>query len=591
MGGSTTNVTNTGLGDDQFQTLADNQSGISKQIGTASKEAKTYYDGFNTKFAGLDKSVSGLSTSMADQFKNTNDAMAKYNTALGGRFDSVDKANTANFNALKDVQGTANTISKDVTTGFADQGKRFDTLDQATTDLETGINSGFKDQAAAFSDLNTNVRDNRTALEGQLSEGFADTGDALTKAKTDISGQLTNTQANVLGGQQDLSTALNDLSGTNDIYFDTLATGQANLQSGQDEFRTNFDSYVERYGQDTTLANQTRADIQTAQANAADRIREDLGNYAQATATGQANLSGQLGDVANATGNELDRLGSTVEGGFAATSMQSQQAQQNLTTRLGNVKNLLQQTGDNIDAQTKAQYQSLTNSFDAQGNLIANSIDEQGNTINRSMDDQGNLIETKFDQTGQQIGQTNTNVNQLLSNAGQYQQQITQTMAQNQQGLMGQMDQNQTAAMGQYDQLSQKLAGGFQNLNQADVTQARDLARVAAAQTDMDMGMRQNFQQLGDAFDDTGNLIRNSIDAQGNTISRAVDQNGNLLLKSFDVTGREIGNKVININRSLNDLSNMNNVAGANVSMGNLSPAMQGTVPTSGLMSPFSTTR
>ena len=103
--------------------------------------------------------------------------------------------------------------------------------------------------------------------------------------------------------------------------------------------------------------------------------------------------------------------------------------------------------------------------------------------------------------------------------------------------------------------------------------------------------MRQNFQQLGAAFDDNGQLIQNSIDDQGNTISRAVDANGNLLLRSFDATGRSIGDKVVNINRSLSDLGNLTNVAGANVSMGNLSPAMQGAVPTGGFMSPFTTTR
>jgi hypothetical protein len=100
--------------------------------------------------------------------------------------------------------------------------------------------------------------------------------------------------------------------------------------------------------------------------------------------------------------------------------------------------------------------------------------------------------------------------------------------------------------------------------------------------------MRQNFKQLSTAFDETGGLIRNSIDEQGNTISRAVDANGNLLLRSFDATGNEIGNKVININRSLNDLAGLRNVTGANASMGNLSPAMSGATAQDGFASPFS---
>ena len=139
--------------------------------------------------------------------------------------------------------------------------------------------------------------------------------------------------------------------------------------------------------------------------------------------------------------------------------------------------------------------------------------------------------------------------------------------------------------------LQDNVDTGFNNIGAGQITAARDLAKVASTQNDLDMGMRQNFHQLGNAFDDTGALIKSSIDAQGNTITRNMDQQGNLLLRSFDVTGRAIGDKVININRSLTDLQNMQNVQGANASMGNLSPAMSGQVPVSGFASPFATTR
>ena len=142
-----------------------------------------------------------------------------------------------------------------------------------------------------------------------------------------------------------------------------------------------------------------------------------------------------------------------------------------------------------------------------------------------------------------------------------------------------------------FDNASKELSTGFNNIGAGQITAARDLAKVASTQNDLDMGMRQNFHQLGNAFDDTGALIKSSIDAQGNTITRNMDQQGNLLLRSFDVTGRAIGDKVININRSLADLQNMQNVQGANASMGNLSPAMSGQVPVSGFASPFATTR
>ena len=58
-GGDTTNVTNTGLGDDQYQALADNQVGISGQISDSYADATKRYDAFDTRFNTLDSSVSG----------------------------------------------------------------------------------------------------------------------------------------------------------------------------------------------------------------------------------------------------------------------------------------------------------------------------------------------------------------------------------------------------------------------------------------------------------------------------------------------------------------------------------------------------
>ena len=57
-GGDTTNVTNTGLGDDQYQALADNQVGISDQITDVDKNATKRYNQFDTRFGNLDTSIS-----------------------------------------------------------------------------------------------------------------------------------------------------------------------------------------------------------------------------------------------------------------------------------------------------------------------------------------------------------------------------------------------------------------------------------------------------------------------------------------------------------------------------------------------------
>ena len=160
-----------------------------------------------------------------------------------------------------------------------------------------------------------------------------------------------------------------------------------------------------------------------------------------------------------------------------------------------------------------------------------------------------------------------------------------------QQGQEGILSEQRTTSNNAATDLLNSLSSGFDNLDSGQISAARDMAKIASTQSEIDIGMRQNFYQLGNAFDDTGALINQSVDNQGNTIRRAVDESGNLLLRSFDMTGRAIGEKVLNINATLDDLQNIQNMQGASASMGNLTPAMTGQVPTSGFASPFATTR
>lgn len=641
-GGKTTNVTNTGLGDDQFQSLADNQVGISDQITSVGEASSDRYDQLDGRFDGLDTSLSGLSTSMLDQFKNSTDNVNAQFTNMGGRFDSLDTSVGANNQGIGNLQSSVEGVGSDVLSGFATTQDRFDTVDTANQTLQDDMTAGFTDQAQGFSDVQGAMTDNTTNIRDDITSNFQSTNDALASSESNIREDVEASQANVLEGQGGLSADLSDLSATNDTYFDTLSTNQDNMQSNQAGFQTSFDSYVDRYSDDTTLANQTRADTQTMITNSSDAMRDDLGAFAQAAATGQQNLSTQLGDVATGVGEGLMDVAGTVEGGFSDAATEQLTAQENLNTRLGGLKDKLAATGDTLDANSKAQFESLTNSFDAQGNVIANSIDAQGNTINRSMDDQGNLIETKFSATGEQIGQSTTNINDVLTAAentlsgnigtvgtamqqgftaanqattDQFNQlqsgnegimaevgavgqanadqtaQLQTSVNQNAQAAAQQAGTNSQNNMDQFAQLQQSMAGGFQNMDANSINEAKDLAGIAATQSDLDMGMRQNFKQLSTSFDQNGALIANSVDEQGNTLSRAIDQNGNLLLRSFDSTGKALGNKVININQSLNDLSRIKRTPGANISMGNLSPASQGAVPTGGFMSPFTTTQ
>ena len=138
--------------------------------------------------------------------------------------------------------------------------------------------------------------------------------------------------------------------------------------------------------------------------------------------------------------------------------------------------------------------------------------------------------------------------------------------------------------------LESQFAQGLAGLDAGQITQTRDLAKIASSQTDLDMGMRQEFNQLGNAFDDNGKLIENTIDDQGNTIARAMDEQGNLILNSFDSSGQGLGSKTVNIRTVLQNLNNLQSRPGANAAMGNLTPASSSAVPNSGFASPFAST-
>ena len=457
-GGKTTNVTNTGLGDDQYQTLADNQKGISTQISDVDASATKRYDQFDTRFGNLDTSIAGLGSNMLDQFKNSTDNVNTQFTNMGGRFDSLDTSVAANNQGIGNVQSAVEGVGTDVTSGFADTQTRFDQVDTANQNIQDDVTTGFSDQAQGFSDVQGAMTDNTANIRDDITSNFQNTNDALASSEQNIRDDVQTTQANVLQGQGGLAADLSDLSNTNDVYFDTLATNQANLQTGQEGFQTSFDNYVDRYSDDTTLANQTRADIQQAQATGFDTTREAIGTAANQTAEGQQALAQQA--EANS-----GLLSDTMQGGFA-----------------------------------------------------------------RSEDNQQNLSSTFMNESGQ--------------------------------------------------------------IDTALINQTRDLAAVAATQTDLDMGMRQNFQQLSTAFDDQGQLIQNSVDANGNTIMRQMDDSGNLMLRAMDAQGRDVGSKIINVNESVAQLQNLSRQTGANMQMGQLAPAsqMSAPAPSGGFASPFTTT-
>jgi hypothetical protein len=613
-GGGTTNVTNTGLGDEQFTTLTANQDAIATSFDTAQNDASTAYDTLYDRFDTSDQALSALNqlvtanktTGAAERAALAQNQVAGFTQLSEGNQDRFNKLNTS----MTDLGGN-------ITTGFGDQTTRFNTIDDNIAANLTAIEANetaLGNNLTAIGDVQTtaNTIDNNTSgLAGSLSDlstdqtkGFADAADAVTKGFTGVNDNVAGARGDLITGQSGLETDISGLGDSLDTYAGSIIEKQGQMETAADDFRTNFDTYVERYGGDVERATKARADIAEAQAKGISNIRDDVGAFAGATAKGQSELGQRLGNLGEQTDTGFQVLSNAVEGGFSSVAAGDQVSRDNLATRIGNVKDLLVQTGDSIDAATKSQYQALANSFDENGDLIANAIDESGNTITRSMDETGKIIEQRFDSTGAEISTVQMDVETMLQNAETYQNSVMGSIAglsadqqegfgevaRGQEGLMAESTTNQGLIQ---DQLS-ATAQGFNETDKMLDIQTRDLARIASTQSEVDMATRQEFKQISDAFDDQGRLITNSVNDNGTSVSRAVDENGNLLLRAFDAQGRQLGDRVININRSLSTLSDLANVAGANSSMGNLSPAMQageGGVPTSGFMSPYAMTR
>ena len=583
-GNKTTNITNTGLGDEQYEQLQTNQTGIGDQVQEGFAGASGRFDTVDAGITGIgtkiDSATTGINANTDTGFTNLTSLLSTYGDSLTqGQTDATAGRKTYYDNLLSALENNTGGLSTQLETGFGDATNRFDTLD----DSVGGVQQTADNISTDVGNVQSSVDDGFAAADTRFDTLDAGQTTAATTATTNadaLGTQLTNTQAEILGGQGTLQDNLDNISSTADTYAGQILENQGTLQSGQDGFKSSFDDYVDRYTEDTELATTARSDLATAQANQTDRLREDLGQYAQATAEGQGNIAQTIGTLGTGIDAGFETIGSAVGTGFSQASMEDQTAAKNFSTRLDNVRDLISTTSDASGAETSAQYTALANSFDENGQLITDALDSQGNTIKRSMTEQGLIIERKLDVNGNEISAVSMDVEKMLGNAEAYEQ-----------SLMGQLDKRFDQSEESTSTELQAIARGFTQQSKKMDTQARDLATLAAEQTDLDLNIRNEFKQLGQAFDDQGNLIQNSVLENGTSVSRAIDKNGNLLLRSFSATGERVGDQVLNINRTLNNLSQLNTRQGANVSMGNLSPAMSAGVPSTGFASPFATTR
>ena len=200
------------------------------------------------------------------------------------------------------------------------------------------------------------------------------------------------------------------MSNTADIYAGQSLENQEELKNTSDGFVSSFDDYTTRYGEDTEVAQQSRADLSEAQANQTDRLREDMGRFAQASTTGQRGLSSQL-----------DNISAQAERGFVDQNSTTMRTTDDILDSLDSnqilaARDMARQASfiDNIGEEARVRYNQLGASFDDNGELIRNSIDARGNSMSRQIDQQGNLILNTFDTAGTQTGNSVINIQNSL---------------------------------------------------------------------------------------------------------------------------------------------------------------------------------
>ncbi len=397
FGGSKTYVTNTGLQDAQMTTLTGNQKNLETGLNDVNTNLNTGFASIDTGFEGVNTGITGLATDIAGindgittsldaGLTNFSDLMTLYNTGINTQFEAVNTGLSNNATALESVNtGLTDGITGLQTgqdTGFAAMGGRFDTVDQSNIDMQTSVDEGFQDQAQGFTDVNANISTGFADNETAVNTGFVDAAAAMDQGFGDASTQLTDTQANVLEGQQGLGTTLDTMGATADAYASQSLTNQDAIQAGQDSYVSNFDTYVDRYDDDTALAQTTRSDMQIANAGANQALRQDMAKTAYIEEVKAAEIARNV---------EAIQIGQIKNAAIDAASNQS------------------------LDQGIRQNFANLGTSFDANGALIPTTADSAGNRIVRSMDNQGNLILNSFNSLGQPVGSQTINIAQSLN--------------------------------------------------------------------------------------------------------------------------------------------------------------------------------
>jgi hypothetical protein len=336
-------------------------------------------------------------------------------------------------NRIGSLEGTTNT-------GFADVGNRLDTVNTSLGGLESSVDTGFASMNDNFNDITegqTGIQNTLADVSGTMTNRFDNVDSTLDTGFTGVNDNintqfdaqnqnLTDMSANILGGQTNLQTYLEGMSDRADTYYGGLSEGQANIMGEVGGLQTGLSNFRDAYDTNTTLANQTRAELLDTVSGGFNRTREAIADNFGDTQRDIANVSGQIDQQARqdqAGEQSIQRDFTTaireLTAGFEAGTQDQAAAQQDVLNRIDTVKQVLSTQSENLPEDIRRQYTQLAQSFDQNGRLIRESIDSQGTVTRRAMDNQSNVLLAQFNQQGDMLGQSMFNMNSLLKQMDQ----------------------------------------------------------------------------------------------------------------------------------------------------------------------------
>ena len=464
----TTNVTKTGLGDQQFQdltagqstlmagqtTLGENQAAIGAGLDTLSADVNTGFTDLSAaNTANTDSILAGqtnlqdfLTTQSANftsQLEAANEARALAEAQAASAAQAQAQAAQAQASALAGLQGTTDTGFADMRQGFADTDERFQQAAQARLDFQNASNTDRQRILDTLQEgqagITENVLDSRdTLMAGQQSirDNLSATELALLErsqaAQDYLENVATTNQAANLEQQMAIQDLLNTYGADAAAYYQDLAAANLASAERQGELQTGLDTFRADQAQANTLGQQQQAQLLDTVLSGTDSLTNTIAGVGDTLATGQQGLMSQseaarnalTDDIADVMSNQaaseqlnnmnFAQISQLVTSGYNSDDPQYQAMKQEFTDRMDFMQKIVSDQNLDISDDLRNTFNTMVTSFDEQGALISET--QVGNdVIKRAIDDQGELFLSRFNQYGDRIAQGNMNINVLMS--------------------------------------------------------------------------------------------------------------------------------------------------------------------------------